>query len=119
MNLSKKIFEKDFVGSNTKNAYLKACKWVAQKIIGKVEVGETLWSIEKVEASLPTFKLELHIMLDAKKTEKSFCERCKEMHKSFFINENYNCNRCNMKAFNKELDLKLKIKEGHRKNQLQ
>lgn len=119
MKIAIKFFEKSFVDEVSKNAYMKACKWVAKYIISKVEIGETFWNITKVEkANSPTFKLELYAMLDDTDFENGFCNRCQEFHKSFFINQQFNCNKCNMKAYQNQIKQKLDTKKGYRMERL-
>lgn len=119
MKIAIKFFEKEFKSEESKNAYLKACKWVAKNIISKVEIGETFWNINKVEnASLPTFKLELYCMLDESEFRQGFCDKCQQFHKAFYINQFYNCNRCNMKTYTEYAESKLIIKKTYRKERL-
>jgi uncharacterized paraquat-inducible protein A len=119
MKIAIKFFEKEFTDEDSKQAYLNACKWVAQNIISKVEISDTMWKIEKKpKASYPTFQLELYCMLNDTEGEKGFCTRCKELHCSFFVNEEYNCNRCNMKAYLRQAEDKLRIKKQYRKELL-
>lgn len=114
-----KFFEKQFSDENSKDAYLKACKWVVKYIISKVEIGETFWNITKVnDADLPTFNLALYAALNPDEVNSSFCDRCKEFHKSFYINQQYNCNTCNYTAFKKQMEQKLNIKKNYRKKRL-
>ena len=113
-----KFFSKTFTGETTKEAYLKASNWVGKFIFSKVEIGETFWKIEKINTNFPTVKLELYAMLDPSETEKSFCNRCQEFHKSFYINQDYNCNACRMQAYNKNVKDKLNIKRGFRQERL-
>lgn len=96
-----------------------ACKWLAQNVVSKVEVGETLVKIKKVEGTdLPTFKVELYICLDSEDLEKTFCASCKQFHQAFYINEQVNCEACNYTAFKKQMEEKLKIKKDYRKGQI-
>lgn len=119
MKIAIKFFEKVFKGEDSKDVYLKACKWIAKNVISTVEIGETFWRIEKErDTDLPTFKLELYAMLDANETGEKFCIKCKEFHRSFFINQDFNCSRCNMKTYKNELEDKLSIKKQWRKERL-
>ncbi len=114
------LLKKEFSDDESKEAYLKACKWVAVNIVSKVEAGpDTFWNItRKKDTSLPTFVLEVHTMIDSADHEKSFCGACKEFHKSFFINEAYNCNSCKFLAFTKQVEQRLSIKKQHRKDKM-
>lgn len=109
------FYKRNFVANNSKDAYLKACKFVAKNIINKeskVEVDKVTWSIERVDKDkddLPTFQLKLYYRFDDKEFMKKTCEACKEFHKSFFINENFNCDKCNKVGYEKNVNQKLNI----------
>ena len=106
----KKFYEREFKAEDSKNAYLKACKFVASNIISKgskVEVSKVTWDVVRVEGDLPTFRLTLYYKFDDTDFMKQSCDACKEFHKSFFINENYNCNRCNKVGYEKNIEQRL------------
>ena len=106
----KKFYEREFKAEDSKNAYLKACKFVASNIISKgskVEVSKVTWDVVRVEGDLPTFCLTLYYKFDDTDFMKQSCDACKEFHKSFFINENYNCNRCNKVGYEKNIEQRL------------
>ena len=122
MNVSTKFFEKRFSDFDSKDAYLKLCKWLAQNVISKeVEIGkEVTFGVFKVEgADFPTFKLELYCSLNETDLRNGFCERCKEFHKSFYINQEYNCNACKVMAYMDQVKLKLSSKRSYRKERLE
>jgi len=119
LNISVKYFAKNFEDEDSKVAYLNACKWLAKNVISKVEVSETLFSIHKVkEADLPTFRLELHCSFNEGKLGKEFCNRCQEFHRSFYINQEYNCNACKVKAYITGIKNKLITKKSYRRERL-
>ena len=119
MDISVKFFEKNFSSEHSKDAYLKACKWLAKYIISKVEIGETFWKIDRLpDTDLPTFKLELHAMLKETDFRKAFCDTCKSFHSSFYLNQQYNCDRCNMTSYYKQAEKKLEIKRQYRVERL-
>ena len=91
----KPFYEREFKAKKSKDAYLKACKFVASNIISassKVEVSKVTWDIVRVsnDDDLPTFRLTLYYKFDDTEFMKQTCEACKQFHKSFFINENFN-----------------------------
>ena len=107
-----KFYERDFKDEDSKKAYLKASKFVASNVISKgskVEVSKVTWDIVRVEGDLPTFRLTLYYKFDDTEFMKKSCDVCKEFHKSFFINENFNCSRCNKVGYEKQLEQKLLI----------
>lgn len=120
MQISLEFFRKDFTSKKDfKTAYLKACKWAAQNIISKVEIGETFWRIEKVkDADLPTCRIVLYAMLEDTDITESFCKACKSFHTAFFVNQEFDCNRCKMQAYKKQIQQKLDIKKAYRKEKL-
>ena len=121
MKLTVKFFQAIFTGEDTKTAYLECCRWLAENIIGKVkvEMGEILHSVTRVkDADLPTFKLELYSTLEESDFRKDFCASCKEYHKTFFLNQQYNCDACNMTAYRLQIEGKLRILKGYRAGQV-
>jgi len=120
MKISMPLLTKEFSDANSKEAYLKACKWAAKHIVSKVEAGQdTFWNItKKPDTSLPTFVLEVHTMIDASEHQQSFCNACREFHKSFFVNEETNCNSCRYLAFTKQIGQRLEIKKAYRKEKM-
>lgn len=119
MKISMLLLKKEFVDEISKEAYLKACGWAATHIVSKVEAGDIFWNItKKKDASLPTFVLEVHTMIDAEQHQESFCGACKEFHQSFFINQETNCNSCRYLAFTKQIDHRLAIKKEFNKDKM-
>lgn len=113
-----KFYERDFKSEDSKKAYLKACKFVASNIISKgskVEVSKVTWDVVRIDEAgdLPTFRLSLYYKFDDTQFMEQTCKACKEFHKSFFINENFNCNRCNKVGYEKNVGQKLMIGAEH------
>lgn len=116
MKLATKFFETTFEGETSREAYSEVCRWVADNVVKKDEIGETFWKIEKVKtAGLPTFKLELYATLESKDLKDSLCTRCQEFHKLFYLNQQYNCDACNMVSYLKQAEEKLRVKKHFRK----
>lgn len=119
MKVAVKFHEQEFKSSESKKAYLKACKWLAKHVVSKSEIGETFWKVIKVEGTkTPTFIVELWAAIDDDDIEKSFCKSCKEFHSLFYLNQQFNCSKCNMKAYVKKIESKLMIKSGYRDERL-
>lgn len=108
-----KFYEKTFKAKKSKDAYMKACKFVASNVVSKaskVEAAKVTWEILKEEeADLPTFRLVLYAKFDDTEFMKQTCQACKDFHCSFFVNENYNCDRCNKVGYEKNVQQKLGI----------
>lgn len=120
-----KFYEHNFKASNSKDAFLKACKFVASAVISKsskVEADRVTWDVKRVDSddrdSLPTFRLTLYYKFDDTEFMKQTCAACKEFHCSFFINENYNCNSCNKVGYEKNVKEKLTIGSEYMKKML-
>lgn len=123
MKYIQKFYERNFIADDSKSAYLKACKFVASNIISdgsKVEADKVTWKVDKVESDkgLPTFKLTLFYTFDDDEFMEKTCKACKDFHKSFFINENYNCDRCNKIGYAKNIQNKLLIGSEYYKKKL-
>ena len=112
MEYIQKFYEREFRDEDPKKAYLKASKFVEPNIISKgskVEVSQVMCDVVRVDGDLPTFRLTLYYKFDDTKFMEQTCEACKQFHKSFFINENFNCNRCNKVGYEKNIEQKLMI----------
>lgn len=123
MKYIEKFYERKFIAEDTKTAYLKACKFVASNIVSegsKVEADKVTWKVEKVNSDdgLPTFMLTLFYTFDDVEFMEKTCNACKEFHKSFFINENFNCDRCNKVGYAKNIQNKLLIGSEYFKKKL-
>ncbi len=107
-----KFYEKDFVNlqGDLKLAYLKASKWASSKIVSKNFVNKVTWNISKISET--TIKITVYAILDITDEKSKYCKICKDFHKSFFINEFYNCNTCKLESFIKRMEEKNKIVKG-------
>ena len=121
MKISKKYFEKLFKSPDPKEAYLKACKWLANNILNKNELNESYYNISKVEQSddITVFKLELYCMLESTEVTNRFCNTCKESHRSFYRNSKPNCFSCNMITYKDRLTESINIKSSYRKQKIE
>lgn len=115
MKCTEVFYVRQFTDRSSKLAYLKACEFIAKNIISKnskVEADRVVWNIQRTEDDkdgLPTFRLTLSYVFDDKEFSKSKCDVCKEFHKSFFINQDYNCSTCKKEGYRKNIDGKLSI----------
>jgi hypothetical protein len=126
MLVSVKFYEIKFTGEDKgkiggKQAYMKLIEWLAKHVISKVEVGEnTQYAISKVkDADYPTYRLELFCTLKESDIQAQRCEVCKEFHKAYYINQEYNCNECKMKSYVDLIKQKLSIKRSYRKERIE
>lgn len=105
-----------YYGANYKDAYLKGCKQLA-KYIGSAKYKNICFKAEKMESE-NAFVFILFTKIDANLEQKNFCKMCKEMHTQFFINEEYNCKRCNLKSFLSRAGSHLKISKNFYKEKI-
>ena len=119
-----KFYEQTFCSENSKQAYMKACKFVAKNILNKgskVEADKVTWKVKRVEDNkngLPTFQLTLYYTFDDTQFMEQTCNACRSFHSSVYINENYNCDRCNKVAYEKGVHSKLTIGADYFKKML-
>lgn len=104
---SRQFAQKIFKGATTKDAYMKSVKWYASNIIAKDELHEVQVEFTK---GINQVTLKLYAVMQEREVRENHCEICKEMHKSFFINEATNCNSCKAMAYQKRLEQKIAIK---------
>lgn len=117
MYLTNKICSFTIEANNKKEAYIKGCKKSA-KYVASTEYKNISCKIERLSDN--TFKFILFTNIDITDELKHYCDMCKTYHCSFFVNEEYNCARCNLRAFfdrtKKKVDISKKFYEEKVKN---
>lgn len=73
----------------------------------------TTFKVRKKNGTKDVYIVYVYTNLEMKEAQKEFCKNCKYFHKSFYINEEYNCSRCNMKSFLKIMSDKSKISKQY------
>jgi len=112
-----KFYTQEFSAPTRKEAYWKACKWIAKYIVSKDKLKDSfikIWTNEN-----DSVIIDIYAGLEEDKFMKEFCERCKQFHKSFFINQEYNCSTCKVKAYKDQMDQKLLTKKVYRQQRLE
>lgn len=107
-NYSKRIMRKEFSSTDSKKAYLDACKWYANHVVNNYEVSEkcscSILRAYNSDTGIYTFTLELNVNVDEKEVKKKHCNICKETHSTLFKCDETNCNWCKLNAFDRRLD---------------
>lgn len=114
---SEQIAKRTFCGINTKDAYMQAVKWYATNIIAKDDLHNIQVEYVK-EKDNRSVTIKLFAVLDETEVKEQHCECCKEMHRSFFINEATECSKCSIAGYQRRLERKLQVKSGYYKELL-
>lgn len=121
-NYSKRIMRKEFSSTDSKKAYLEACKWYANHVVNNDEIsGKCSCSILRTydnDTGMYTFTLELNINVDEKEVKKKHCNICKETHSTLFKCDETNCNWCKLNAFDRRLDDTINVAAKFVKNNI-
>lgn len=116
MFVSEKIFEKEFEGRTTKEAYLNCCKWLSTNIIAVNNSKNITYNIEKVNEKnlVKKVKLTVYVTADEKEVNERNCDICKEVTGMFYLKQNkHMCESCKIPAYRKRIEHKLSsIKDG-------
>lgn len=117
---SKEFYKKSFTADNMKSAYLSAVKWYSTNVLSKVEfMNVHVQFVKDDKAESPTVTIHLFSVLDGEQDVMTkHCECCKEMHRSFFINEDTCCSRCSALSFQKRLEQRINVKRDYYKQTL-
>lgn len=117
---SREFYRKSFSAETMKIAYMNAVKWFSTNVLSKDEFANVHVQFTKDKKSeFPTIVVHLFAVQDGEKDVMSHhCQCCKEMHKSFFINEDQHCERCSALGFQKRLEQKISIKKEFYKEML-
>ena len=109
---SEEFARKDFTADSMKKAYMDACKWYASNILSNDILKDINVSFEKLNESQPTIRIHLVMPLKLSVVKKNHCDICKETHKMFYLNDNVDCNRCKINAFEWRMTEMLKNKKA-------
>lgn len=101
-----RVFVKDFSHAVSKQAYLKACKWLAKNVYSNVELAQDLVVniIKKNECESPTFTVTVYVLNNESELRSDFCKKCRSLHTLFYSLRSMNCNECKAKAYHKKMD---------------
>lgn len=116
MEVTMKVKSFEFQANNEKEAYIKGCKNLAKYMASK-KYQNLQFRIERTEEP-NTFRFILFTALDLGSDQRQYCKICKDFHCSFYINENYNCNRCNLKTFLSREEQKLRTSKSFYRREL-
>lgn len=113
---TQQIASKKFRGATTKEAYMDACRWYATNIISKDKLHDIQVEYQKQKDG--SIKMILYAVMEHQPVFNQHCACCREMHHSFFINEDTACNRCSVAGFDRRLESKMQIKVSYYKELL-
>ena len=118
MFLSFKVCSFKVQGETKKEAYLIGCKKAAKYVASKhyPNISEQIELVPNEENTL-LFTLFTNIDLTPEKNE--FCKVCREFHTTFYINQDFNCSSCKMKAFLGRAEEKARVSKNYYKKKIQ
>ncbi|MBO7695411.1 MAG: hypothetical protein J6T10_22530 [Methanobrevibacter sp.] len=106
-NFSKILYVKQFKNKVSKQAYLEACKWLAQNVYSKVELSKYI-TVQIIKENvnkkqLPTFTVKLFMTINEEDLKDSYCKKCKQLHTIFYSIDKPDCDVCKMNGYRKQL----------------
>lgn len=110
MNLCLKVKSFYISAGSEKEAYLKGCKQLAKYLASK-KYKNLSFKIERTKEE-NGFIFTIFSNLDLGKEQRDFCKVCREFHCNFYVNEEYNCNRCNLKSFLVRAEQKARVSKN-------
>ena len=118
MYLTCKICSFQIEAETEKEAYIKGCKKMAPYVASK-KYKLISYKIERIPGRENAFEFTLFTNMDLGSDMRDFCKMCKEMHCAFYINEEYNCARCNLKTFMEREQQKARVSKSFYKKEIQ
>lgn len=110
---------KRFCAGTLSEAKTKALKWFGKNVMGNKDLSEIMCRFEiDADAEFPGVLLVLFVELDVSEVKNKHCQICQEFHKSFFINENCNCQECKMMGLNNRMHDMLTVKKSFYREKL-
>ena len=113
---SQQLAKKVFRGTDQKDAYMKAVKWYASNILASDKFHGIMAEYIKLPGGGVT--MVLWSTMSQREIMEDHCQCCREMHRSFFINEDTHCSRCSAMGFQNRLEWKMGIKLSYYKELL-
>lgn len=106
-----KLRSEVFSGISYEQAYLKGCKSLCKAI----QHSQITFNVSKLpdEGNEKSVQFDLFVNIDMSAAQKEFCKVCKEFHCSFYINEEYNCARCNLRVYLRKLKGTANVSKGY------
>lgn len=100
------VLEKQFQDKISKEAYLKACKWLAKNVYSKDELANNVQvKITKtIESKLPTFTVSIFAIENYSEFKTNLCKKCQTISTIFYQVEKPNCDYCKVSAFDKNME---------------
>lgn len=112
-----KLLSKEIKAPTNKEAYMIGTRIALEM---KSKTPDILWDmIKKDSEELKIVVLNIYMIFDSNKTKEIHCNACKEFHKSFFINQEYNCHTCKLNAYSNRIKSELKTKKYYYKKKLE
>lgn len=121
MYVQEKIASKKFIGKTSKDAYLKACRWIYENIyISQDEIFKRIQcTVEPLpEESLPSCRLSIYCFIEEEEVFNSMCKACEEVHRLFYLNDKKECATCKIEPFRKRIKEKLSIVNNYYTDEL-
>lgn len=101
-------------GESKEDCYIKGCKKLAN-VASKENI---TFSVENVKDDERALRFNIFTNIDMNGMQKDFCKMCKQFHCSFYVNEDYNCSRCNLKAYIQRLQHTVNVSKSYYKSNL-
>ena len=117
MNLTLKVKSFVITANSEKDAYIKGCKQLAKYMASK-KYKNLSFKIERASGNENAFIFTMFTNLDLGEEQKIFCKTCRDYHCSFFVNEDYNCSRCNLRSFLEKAEQKSRISKSFYKREM-
>lgn len=106
------VMKKRFSGQTIKETKVKALKWLGKYVMCKDELQDLTFSFtEEDKQQFPTIVLTIFVSIDSKEVMARHCEICHEFHKSFFINEQCNCDECKSLSMQHRMQNMIRVKK--------
>lgn len=112
IKFSREFYKKVFVGATLKEAYMKAVKWYATNILTNKDFDNVQVSFIKDKEEAKVTMICFAVQDNEDEIFSHFCKCCREVHKSFFLNEETACNRCSALSYQRRIEENINSKRA-------
>lgn len=111
------LMEKEFKAGTTKDAFLKASKWVANHVLAN-DLDLNIKYSKYYDGDLKVVKVTVLVPLSTDKIMERHCTVCKEMRKTFLLEERNICAECKLSAYQKRAEQMVKTKQEYAREKI-
>ena len=118
IEFSSSLLKKTFRAETTKEAFLKASKWVANHILANGLDASVKYK-DVSDLNIRAIEINVFVTMPVNKVMERHCKICEETRKVFLMGQgSIMCTECKVKAYDRRMKDTIKVKQEYTKEQI-